>query len=35
MKKDERKKVMYVLTVCIIGAVIICCVPFLFHLFLS
>ncbi len=35
MKKDEQKKVIYVITVCMIGAVVICCVPCLFHLFLS
>ena len=32
VKEDERKKVVYVFTVCIVGAIIICCVPFLFHL---
>ena len=30
MKKDEQKKVIYVITVCMIGAVVICCVPYLF-----
>ena len=35
MKKDEQKKVIYVITVCIIGSVVICCMPYLFHLFLS
>ncbi len=33
MKKDERKKVIYVAAVCVIGAAIICCIPLLFHLF--
>ena len=32
MKKDERKKVIYVLTVCIIGSMIICLIPFLLNL---
>ena len=35
MKKDERKKVIYVVTVCVIGSVIIWCIPFLFHLFFN
>ena len=30
-----HKKVIYVATVCIIGAIIICCIPYLFHLFLN
>ena len=35
MNSDEHKKVIYVATVCIIGAIIICCIPYLFHLFLN
>ncbi len=33
MKKDEHKKAIYVITVCIIGAVMICVIPYLFYLF--
>ena len=35
MKKDEQKKVIYVITVCMICSAVICCIPYLFHLFLS
>ncbi len=35
MKKDEQKKVIYVFTVCIVGAIVICFIPYLFHLFLN
>ena len=35
MKKVERENVIYVLTVCIIGSIIICLIPYLFHLFLN
>ena len=35
MKQEEQKKAAYVLTVCLAGAVIVCCIPalvsFLFH----
>ena len=35
MNEEERKKVIYVFTVCIAGAIVICLTPFLFHLFLN
>ena len=35
MKKEEQKKAIYVFTVCITGAIVICLTPFLFHLFLN
>jgi|InofroStandDraft_1065614.scaffolds.fasta_scaffold04923_3 hypothetical protein len=33
MKKEEQKKAIYVFTVCIVGAIVICFIPYLFHLF--
>lgn len=35
MKKEEREKVIFVVTVCMVGAIVICSIPYLFHLFLN
>ena len=35
MKKAERGKAIFVATVCIAGAIVICSIPYFFHLFLN
>ena len=35
MKKEEREKAIFVVTVCLVGAIVICPIPYFFHLFLN
>ena len=35
MKKEERGKAIFVITVCLVGAIVICSIPYFFRLFLN
>ena len=35
MKKEERGKAIFVVTVCLVGAIVVCSIPYFFHLFLN
>lgn len=35
MKKEEREKAIFVVTVCLVGAIVICSIPYFFRLFLN
>ncbi len=35
MKKEEREKTIFVVTVCLVGSIVICSIPYFFHLFLN